>query len=527
MASTKEVKIKKDKSSKKSKSVEKPETPVEEVTNSKDVDMEDATEEINAKKDKKDKKDNKEKKDKKEKSSKKRKSSGDSQDVVKASDDSPIAESTPKKSKRVRAAEEVAVENKSPTPEEMEVDKDEKADEPPAKKRKSGTDGEELEVDVTLPQPPSKKDLRRLKKGKSLPKSKTVSELKAAKAEGEGKEGAEGEEAEGGEEKPKKPEQEKRSEHGIWVGNLPWSVSKEDLKSFFINNGSIPDEAITRIHMPSPDDGKPANKVESRFTRVQHNKGFAYVDFSNADDTNKAVTLSEELLGGRRVLIKNNKSFEGRPLKLKEDKDTKKEGKAPSKRIFLGNLRFDTTEENLKEHFERCGPIETCMVATFEDSGKCKGYAWITFQDLEASARAVRGFVLEKEEDSDEEDTEDEEEDEVDSDPENYAEAATKQKPKKKVPMKRVYVNMIQRRPVRIEFAEDAQVRYKKRYGAGGTKNPLGEDGAERPPKEKEVKLVSGVIAPSKKAQKVEYRTEYAPRLTGGIVESTGTKVVF
>ncbi|KFY50813.1 hypothetical protein V496_09151 [Pseudogymnoascus sp. VKM F-4515 (FW-2607)] len=511
MSSTKEVKVKKDKSGKKSKSADKIDVPAP-VETSEDVVLEDASAEVKPKKDKKEKK---EKKEKSEKSSKKRKSTGEEE---------PIAESTPKKSKRTRSTEETPVEGAtSPQPEAMEVDNSEAAaDEPPSKKRKSTTvaDGEELEVDVTLPQPPSKKDLRRLKKGKSLSKAKTVSDVKLApKPKADGEEGADGSGAEDA--APQKPEQEKRSEHGIWVGNLPWSVSKEDLKSFLINQGPMPAEAITRIHMPSPDDKRSANQVESRFTRTQHNKGFAYVDFSTAEHTLAAVALSEELLGGRRVLIKNNKSFEGRPLVAK-DAAAKKEMKAPSKRVFLGNLRFDTTEESLKEHFERCGPIETCMVATFEDSGKCKGYAWITFADLEASARAVRGFVLEEEENSDE-DT-DEEESEVDEDPEDYAEAATKKKEKKKVPMKRVYVNMIQRRPVRIEFAEDAQVRYKKRYGAGGTKNPVNADGEVA---EKKEKLVSGVIVPSKKAQNIEYRTDYAPRLTGGIVESKGKKVAF
>ncbi|OBT60789.1 hypothetical protein VE03_09967 [Pseudogymnoascus sp. 23342-1-I1] len=511
MSSIKEVKVKKDKSGKKSKSADKIDAPAP-VESSEDVVLEDAPAEVKPKKDKKEKK---EKKEKSEKSSKKRKSTGEE----------PIADSTPKKSKRTRSTEEdTATKSASPQPEAMEVDADETAaDEPPSKKRKSTTvDGEELEVDVTLPQPPSKKDLRRLKKGKSLSKAKTVSDVKPApKPKADGEEGADGSGAEDAA-APQKPEQEKRSEHGIWVGNLPWSVSKEDLKSFLINQGPMPEEAITRIHMPSPDDKKSANKVESRFTRTQHNKGFAYVDFSTAEHTLAAVALSEELLGGRRVLIKNNKSFEGRPLVVK-DAVAKKEMKAPSKRVFLGNLRFDTTEESLKEHFERCGPIETCMVATFEDSGKCKGYAWITFADLEASARAVRGFVLEEEENSDV-DTDDEEDSEVDEDPEDYAEAATKKKEKKKVPMKRVYVNMIQRRPVRIEFAEDAQVRYKKRYGAGGTKNPLNADGEVA---EKKEKVVSGVIVPSKKAQNIEYRTDYAPRLTGGIVESKGTKVAF
>ena len=525
MSLIKEVKSKKDKSSKKDKKEKKVEPSTKVIaTETEDVIMTEEAEVVV----KKSKKEKKEKKEKKQGGAVEE--STETTEITTATIAEPKKE---KKSKRTREAEDGEAKENSPPPDSMEADDD---DEPSAKKQKVGKLGEGLEVDVTLPQPPSKKELRRLKKGKTLPKRKTEGELKAPLKEGEE------------EEKPKK-EQEKRSEHGIWVGNLPWSVSKEDLKSFLINQGPMDEASITRIHMPSPDDGKSANQVESRFTRRQHNKGFAYVDFASAEDTNKAVALSEELLGGRRVLIKNNKSFEGRPLVLKEDKAKKPEGKPPNKRIFLGNLRFDTTEESLKEHFEQCGPIEQCMVATFEDSGKCKGYAWITFADLEGSARAVRGFVLKEDVGSDEEsdDEEEKEASEPESDPEDYANAAAKEKkPAKKWPMKRVYVNMIQRRPIRIEYAEDAGVRYKKRYGAGGTKNPLGLDQGNpnerhpdrsgnpnrapvstEPRKEKEVVPVSGVIAPSKKAQKMDYRNEYAPRLTGGIVESKGKKVTF
>jgi RNA recognition motif-containing protein len=513
MSTTREAKAKKDKSTKKSKSVEKSEVSEKVAETIEDTPMPGSAP--------------KALKVKKEKSSKKRKSIDNSEpteNTADISEDAMMSESKPKKSKRSRKTAE-GTEETEPAPESMDVDNDDSS-EPPSKKQKSFTLPSEIAVDVTLPQPPSKKELRRLKKGKPLPKSKTK-KVDVATADA-----SEGEEGEKDEAKPKKPEVEKRSEHGIWVGNLPWSVSKDDLRRFLIENGGISNEAIPRIHMPSPADSKPANHVsiESKYARVQHNKGFAYVDFSTAADTEKAVELSEQLLGGRRVLIKNNKSFEGRPLKSKEE--TKKEGKAPSKRIFLGNLRFDTTEESLKEHFERCGPIETCMVATFEDSGKCKGYAWITFEEIESAERAVRGFYLEPDADSEDE-ASDGEDDVPDSDAEDAEEAlAALQKPKKvkKQRMKRVYVNMIARRPVRIEFAEDAQVRYKKRYGKNGTKNSeSGEGGdavvsrgAEGASEERERRPAK--VLPSKK---VEYRNEYAPRLTGGIVESKGTKVTF
>jgi RNA recognition motif-containing protein len=360
-----------------------------------------------------------------------------------------------------------------------------------SKKRKTVV--EEIEVDITAPEPPSKKALRRLKKGKPLPPSKSGAE---STPEPETKQA-------------KKSEVEKRSEHGIWIGNLPWHVSKTELRAFFVTNSDITEEMITRIHMPGPNDSKPANKVEEKkFAKVQHNKGFAYVDFSSADAVEKAVELSEQLLNGRRVLIKDNKSFEGRPQKTKEE--SRNDGKPPSRRVFLGNLAFDTTEESLKAHFEKCGAITSVKVATFEDSGKCKGYAWMVFDELEGAENAVRGFVRieEEEEDSDVSESED------GSDAESDAEVG-KSKPKK-TKLRKWWVNKIKGRAVRSEFAEDAQVRYKKRYGKDGTKNKAATE-APGP-----------LLEEAKEPEKlVEYRQPYAPRLTGGIVPSKGKKVTF
>lgn len=386
----------------------------------------------------------------------------------------------------------------------------------PSKKRKSSL-ASEIEVDITLPEPPSKKALRRLKKGKPLPPSKSGADSDADAESGTAADGTP---------KPAKPEVEKRSEHGIWIGNLPWSVTKDILKKFFVENSNIEDAIITRIHMPSPDDGKPANRVSTAPTwKKQNNKGFAYVDFSTADAVTEAVGLSEELLQGRRVLIKNAKSFDGRPMKSKDEE--KKDGKEPSKRIFIGNLRFDATEENVKEHFEQCGPIEHIMIATFEDSGKCKGYGWITFQTLEAAEQAVKGWVPVQEEQDESESDLDSDSDSSDSDSDNATPPKHVAAPATKKPTnRRHFIDKIAGRPIRREFAEPAQVRYKKRYGKDGTKykNAGGEGGAdgEAPAQDRERKPRAKVTT--------EYEplgTSYAPRLTGAIRKPEGKKVVF
>jgi hypothetical protein len=113
-----------------------------------------------------------------------------------------------------------------------------------------------------------------------------------------------------------------------------------------------------------------------------------------------------------------------------------------------------------------------------------------------------------EEEDSDISESEDE------SDAGSDAEVS-KPKPKK-TKLRKWWVNKIKGRTVRSEFAEDAQVRYKKRYGKDGTKNNAATEASG--PVVREVKEPEKVV---------EYRQSYAPRLTGGIVESKGKKVTF
>lgn len=396
--------------------------------------------------------------------------------------------------------------------------------EPPTKKhKKANADVAEIEVDVTLPEPPSKKALRRLKKGKPLPPSKSGAEPDASSKP----------------EKEKK-EVEKRSEYGVWIGNLPFFVSKDDLKKFLVEYSDIEADTITRIHMKGPDDKKSANKIETkRVGKVQHNTGFAYVDFSTALAVAQAIELSEQLLSGRRVLIKDAKSFAGRPEKTKEEQ--RQDGKPPSKKIFVGNLAYDNTEDSLTAHFEKCGEVESVKVATFEDSGKCKGYAWVVFAELEGARNAVKGFVMiadeEEEEEEDEENADsasnDDDNDEnspsaSDSDTESTPESKSTTKPSKTKPtpttrpkLRKWWVNKIKGRPLRMEYAEDAQVRYKKRYGGkeGGTKRRVEDGDADSNVKE---------YVPREKKGEQEYMLPHAgPRLTGGIVESTGKKITF
>ena len=303
----------------------------------------------------------------------------------------------------------------------------------------------EIEVDLNAPEPPSKKNQRKAKKSKSHPKDRTDD----PKADENANDISTDTNLTNG--SPPAPQSHTKStkkstsEYGIWIGNLAFFTTKDDLVTFLTKpETGILQSDITRTNLPQ---GPPRNGSKSQ------NKGFAYVDFASKESQDAAIGLSEKLLGGRRVLIKSDKNFDGRPEKPENNVTP---STPSSKRIFVGNLSFDVTADDLRQHFSRCGTIETLHMATFQDSGKCKGYAWVTFEDLSAAEAAVRGWV------------------EVLGDPEEDAgelELEEDAAPTKsmKARSKRTYVNKILGRKLRMEFAEDPTTRYHKRFGKGAT----------------------------------------------------------
>ncbi len=59
------------------------------------------------------------------------------------------------------------------------------------------------------------------------------------------------------------------------------------------------------------------------------------------------------------------------------------------KRIYVGNLPFSVTQEQLKELFSQYGEIEEAVVVTNKFSGRSKGFGFVSFKEDSSAERAV------------------------------------------------------------------------------------------------------------------------------------------
>jgi cold-inducible RNA-binding protein len=54
-------------------------------------------------------------------------------------------------------------------------------------------------------------------------------------------------------------------------------------------------------------------------------------------------------------------------------------------KIFVGNLSFNTTENDLNNLFAQVGTVEAVSIITDRDTGRSKGFGFVTMNDDEAS----------------------------------------------------------------------------------------------------------------------------------------------
>jgi len=149
----------------------------------------------------------------------------------------------------------------------------------------------------------------------------------------------------------------------LFVGNLPFKATIDDVRDLFSEYGEITD-----VFIPVNSYGDP--------------RGFAFVTVAEGQlEAVREGTDGIELMG--RTLSVNP------PLKPGEKEAQK--SRPRRQKLYVGNLSFYTTEETLTEVFEEFGEVFDCYIPEDPDRGTSRGFGFITM-DAEAGNEAIEAL---------------------------------------------------------------------------------------------------------------------------------------
>jgi cold-inducible RNA-binding protein len=62
-----------------------------------------------------------------------------------------------------------------------------------------------------------------------------------------------------------------------------------------------------------------------------------------------------------------------------------------SKKVFVGNLSFQTSESDVRSAFEQFGTVESVAIITDRDTGRSKGFGFVEMSEEDAN-KAIAGL---------------------------------------------------------------------------------------------------------------------------------------
>ena len=78
------------------------------------------------------------------------------------------------------------------------------------------------------------------------------------------------------------------------------------------------------------------------------------------------------------------------PVALQPPGGTDKQPAEMAKKLFVGNLAYAVTEDELRALFEQAGTCESVSIVTDRDTGQSRGFGFVTMGSAEDAERAKK-----------------------------------------------------------------------------------------------------------------------------------------
>ncbi|CAH9097836.1 unnamed protein product [Cuscuta europaea] len=155
----------------------------------------------------------------------------------------------------------------------------------------------------------------------------------------------------------------------LFLGGVSWETTDETLREHFSKYGTVVSSVIAKDRCT----GNP--------------RGFAFVSFSDSSSVDTALQDTHEILG-RTVEVKRaipkSEQQQNRGLIRNGRVNNRSNDQFRTKKIFVGGLSANLTEQDFKSYFERFGRITDVVVMHDNMTHRPRGFGFITFDSEDA-----------------------------------------------------------------------------------------------------------------------------------------------
>ncbi|KAH9287063.1 Heterogeneous nuclear ribonucleoprotein A2 -like protein 2 [Echinococcus granulosus] len=147
----------------------------------------------------------------------------------------------------------------------------------------------------------------------------------------------------------------------LFVGGLHHSTTEGQLREFYSQWGEITDVVVMKDQ------------------RTGKSRGFGFVTFAESSSVDAAQAARPHTIDGKTIDSKRAMPRE----------ETSPEVHAAVKKIFVGALKKDVTNEDLSQYFSQFGTVVDASVVMSKDRNESRGFAFVTFDDTDAVDKVI------------------------------------------------------------------------------------------------------------------------------------------
>lgn len=157
----------------------------------------------------------------------------------------------------------------------------------------------------------------------------------------------------------------------LFVANLSWSVTEQELYDLFGQAGSVLSAKIPTRR----EDGKP--------------RGFAFIEMSSPEEAQRAIQQWHgKLLHDRDLVVTIQDESKGNGGSGARGQFSAAPA-APNAKLFVRNVDYSVNEHELSELFQQVGQVVSARIPTDRETGEPKGFAFVEMASTHEATQAI------------------------------------------------------------------------------------------------------------------------------------------